>query len=147
MAKINTRITFDKTAAMARIKAANNKALFTMGQQALKDSNKHAPRDQGDLINSAITNSDSPAVDGHYVLTWDATNGKNDLRWDTSYAQYLWHGEVMYGNPTSRTYGPEKLKFTSALAKMEWAKYAKEVYGNDWKKVYQAALDKEMGKV
>ena len=65
---------------------------------------------------------------------------KFDLRWSTPYAQYLWHGDVMYGNPTSRTYGPEKLSFTSALARKEWAKYAREVHGEDWKKVYQAAL-------
>lgn len=133
MAKISTRVTFDKSTAMVRIKAANNKALFTMGQQALKDANMHVPVDQNTLKQSGITNSDDKAVDGKY-----------NLRWDTPYAQYLWNGEVMYGNPLSRTYGPDKLKFTSALAKMEWAKYAKEVYGNDWKKVYQAALKKEL---
>ncbi|MFI3172417.1 MAG: minor capsid protein [Eubacteriales bacterium] len=135
MAKISTRVTFDKSTAMARIKAANNKALFTMGQQALKDANMHVPIDQHTLEESGITNSDDKAVDGKYNLIWA-----------TPYAQYLWNGEVMYGNPMSRTYGPEKLKFTSALAKMEWAKYAKEVYGSDWKKTYQTALELELVK-
>ena len=133
MAKISTRVTFDKTTAMARIKAANNKALTTMGSQAFKDSNMHVPKDQQFLMASGIYNTDDKALDGKFTL-----------RWDEPYAQYLWNGEVMYGNPTSRTYGPEKLKFTSALARMEWAKYAKEAYGNDWKKVYQRALDKEL---
>lgn len=64
----------------------------------------------------------------------------------TPYAQYLWHGDVMYGNPTTRTYGPEKLSFTSALAREEWAKYAKEVHGEEWKKVYQAALKRRLNK-
>ncbi len=135
MAKISTRVTFDKSAAMARIKAANNKALTIMGAQALKDANMHVPVDQNILKRSGITNSDSAAVDGKYNLIWA-----------TPYAQYLWNGKVMYGNPLSRTYGPEKLKFTAALAKMEWAKYAKEVYGNDWKKTYQNALRMEMAK-
>ncbi len=135
MAKISTRVTFDSSTAMARIKAASNKALFAMGQQALKDANMHVPVDQRGLLQSGITNSDSQAVGGKYNLIWA-----------TPYAQYLWHGDVMYGNPLSRTYGPEKIKFTSALAREEWAKYAKEVYGADWKKVYQAALKLEMGK-
>lgn len=56
------------------------------------------------------------------------------------------HDYVMYGNPTTRTYGPEKLSFTSALAREEWAKYAKEVHGEEWKKVYQAALKRRLNK-
>ncbi|MCQ5127957.1 hypothetical protein NE454_26570, partial [Blautia producta] len=43
------------------------------------------------------------------------------------------------------TYGPKKLSFTSAMARMEWAKYAKEVYGKQWKQVYQNAV-KELAK-
>ena len=70
---------------------------------------------------------------------------KFDLRWSTPYAQYLWHGDVMHGNPTNRTYGPDKISFTSALAREEWAKYAKEVHGENWKKIYQAALKEGLG--
>lgn len=66
------------------------------------------------------------------------------MRWSTPYAQYLWNGDVMYGNPTSRTYGPKRISFTSALAHEEWAKYAREVYGEQWKKVYQAALKRRI---
>ena len=131
--KIKTRVSFDKSAAMARIRTAGNEALTVMGNQALKDTTKHVPEDQGALQNSG-SESDKRA-----------RNLKFELRWKTDYAKYLWHGDVMHGNPTERTYGPDKISFTSALAREEWAKYAKEVYGENWKKVYQAALRKELG--
>lgn len=133
MAKISTRVTFDKKRAAALVKAASNNALTVMGTQALQDTSPHVPRDQGQLENSGISSSDRRAVDGKF-----------SMRWSTPYAQYLWHGDVMYGNPTNRTYGPEKISFTSALAREEWAKYAHEVYGAEWRQVYQAALRKEM---
>lgn len=133
MAKISTRVTFDKKRAAALVKAASNNALTVMGVQALQDTSQHVPHDQGTLENSGISSSDRRAVDGKF-----------SMRWSTPYAQYLWHGDVMYGNPTNRTYGPEKISFTSALAREEWAKYAHEVYGAEWRQVYQAALRKEM---
>lgn len=129
MPKISTRVTFDKKAAAARIRAVAEDALTAMGNQAIMDTTQYVPRDQGTLQQSGLTSSDLRAHDMKF-----------DLRWETPYAQYLWHGEVMYGNPTSRTYGPEKLSFTSALAREEWAKYAREVHGEDWKLVYQKAL-------
>lgn len=135
MAKINTRVTFHTSETVALIKAANNAALTDMGNQALMDASKHVPEDQGALERSGHKNSDKKAVDGKFIM-----------RWATPYAQYLWHGDVMYGNPGSRTYGPDKISFTSALAREEWAKYAKEVYGAEWKKVYQAALKRRLGK-
>lgn len=130
MPRISSRVTFDRQAVMTRLRAASNEALTIMGMQALKDATKHTPCDnEGILKDSGINHSDSRAE-----------NLKFTLRWDTPYARYLWHGDVMYGNPTNRTYGPEKLSFTSALAREEWAKYAKEVYGEDWKRVLQAAM-------
>lgn len=135
MPKINVRVTFDKKAAAVKIRAAGNEALTFTGMQALKDTTQHVPRDQGFLQDSGINNSDHVASNLKYVM-----------RWDEPYAQYLWHGELMHGDPTNRTYGPEKLTFTSALARMEWAKYAKEVYGNGWKEVYQEALRREIEK-
>ena len=133
MPKINTRVTFDKKAAMQRIRAANTHALTVMGNQALKDATKHAPKDHGTLRSSGLSSSDKKAKDG-----------KLTLRWSTPYAQYLWHGDVMYGNPTNRTYGPKKISFTDAMAHEEWAKYAKEVYGSNWKKVYQSAMNRRL---
>lgn len=87
----------------------------------------------GDLEGSGLDNSDKKATGGKYAM-----------RWHTSYAQYLWNGDVMYGNPTERRYGPKKISFTSALAHEEWAKYAREVYGEQWKQVYQAALKRRI---
>lgn len=133
MAKISTRVTFDKKRAAALIKAASNDALTIMGMQALEDATIHTPADQGTLIASGISSSDRKAVDGKFTM-----------RWSTPYAHYLWHGDVMVGNPTSRDYGPEKIKFTDALAREEWAKYAHEVYGAEWRQVYQAALKRRM---
>lgn len=134
MPKISTRVTFDKKAAVMRIRAVAEDALTVMGNQAIKDTMQYVPKDQGTLQSSGLTSSDRKAQ-----------NLKFDLRWNTPYAQYLWHGEVMHGNPTDRTYGPEKLSFTNALACEEWAKYAREVHGDNWKKVYQAALKKGLG--
>ena len=67
------------------------------------------------MISFVLSDSDKKAVDGKIMF-----------RWSTPYAKYLWNGDVMYGNPGSRTYGPEKISFTSALAREEWAKYARE---------------------
>lgn len=133
MPKITTRTTFHTKQAAALIKAASNYGLTIMGNQALQDANQYVPRDQGDLENSSYTTSDKKAVDGKY-----------NLAWSTPYAQYLWNGDVMYGNPGSRTYGPEKITFTAALAREEWAKYAKEVHGAEWKKVYEAAMKRRL---
>ena len=93
--------------AVAMIKAANNAALTDMGNQALQDVSKHVPHDQGVLEGSGLSNSDTKAVNGKYIM-----------RWSTPYAQYLWHGDVMYGNPTGRTYGPKRISFTSINSNM-----------------------------
>lgn len=134
MPKISTRVTFDKKAAAVRIRAVANDALTVMGNQALKDVTQYVPMDQGTLQSSGLSRSSKAAE-----------NMKFDLRWSTPYAQYLWHGDVMHGNPTNRTYGPDKISFTGALAREEWAKYAKEVHGENWKKIYQAALKEGLG--
>ena len=135
MPKISTRVTFNKPKAVALIKAVSDEALTIMGNQALQDVGQYVPKDQEILENSGLSNSDKNAKDGKFYM-----------RWDTPYAQYLWHGDVMYGNPVDRSYCPENLNFTSAFAREEWAKYAREVHGEEWKKVYQAALRKGLQK-
>lgn len=75
-----------------------------MGIQALQDVSQYVPRDQWTLENSGISSSDRKAVDGRF-----------NMRWSTPYAQYLWHGDVMHGNPTNRTYGPEKYRLPVLL--------------------------------
>ena len=104
-----------------------------MGLQALQDASKHVPRDVGTLEDSGLTNSDKKAKNGKFVM-----------KWEEPYSQYLWNGDVMYGNPTERRYGPKKISFTDALAHEEWAKYAREVYGEQWRQVYQAALKRRL---
>lgn len=133
MPKISTRVTFHRSQAAALIKASSNYGLTAMGNQALQDASQYVPQVQGDLEGSGLSNSDMQAA-----------NGKFALKWAEPYAQYLWNGDVMYGNPTNRTYGPKKISFTSALARQEWAKYAREVHGAEWKKVYQAAMKRRM---
>lgn len=134
MPNVNVKVSFDKKAALVKIRAATDDALEITGIQAIKDVERYVPNDQNFLRDSGITNS--------------GLGGKMNyvMRWSEPYAQYLWHGEVMKGNPVNRTYGPEKLRFTDALARMEWAKYAAEVYGEDWEKVFQSALRREIGK-
>ena len=133
----DVKISFDIPAAVAHLREESNRALTITGNQALKDITQHVPVQGGDskdggggtLQNSGITFSDRKAEDGQFTL-----------RWDEPYAQYLFHGEVMYGDPTNRTYGPKKLTFTATMARMEWTKYAAELYGEDWKMIYQVAL-------
>lgn len=127
-------MTFNKSSALTTIIAANDKALTDLGNQAIKDTDPYVPDDQHKLIESGHTNSDM-----------HAKNGKFRLRWSTPYARYLFNGKVMYGNPTNRTYGPKKLSFTKAMAKMEWAKYAAKVHKDDWRDVYQASLKRRLG--
>lgn len=134
MPKIIARTAFNRDGTLTRLRAVSNDGLTIAGYQALKDTTQYVPRDQGLLQDAGITNSDRAAHDLKY-----------EMRWDETYAKYLWNGEVMYGNPTNRTYGPKKISFTAALARMEWAKYAKEVHGAQWKQVYQNAV-KELAK-
>jgi hypothetical protein len=129
MLKVKCNIDFHRAGAIAAIEGANDKALEAAGMQALKDITKHVPKDQGPLQDSGIKESDKHAENGVFTL-----------RWDTPYAQYLWNGDVMVGSPTERSYGPKKISFTSALAREEWALYAQEVYGENWLRVYEAAL-------
>ena len=65
MAKIKTRVTFDRAATIARIKAASNDALTAMGNQALMDASKHVPKDQDETLeDSGSSVSDKKAVEG-----------------------------------------------------------------------------------
>ncbi len=133
MPEIRIKTDFHRSAAIAALKAASERALTVAGNQALKDVAKHVPEDQGVLIGSGLSGSDTQARNQSFIM-----------RWDTPYAQYIWQGDVMYGSPTDRRYGPEKLSFTKALAREEWAKYAAEVYKDRWRTVYEAAFGKEL---
>lgn len=132
--RVVPKATFNKTSALTTIRSANDKALTDLGNQAIKDTDQYVPESSDPtLIKTGHTNSDK-----------HAKNGKFRLRWSTPYARYLFKGKVMYGNPTNRTYGPKKISFTKATAKMEWAKYAAKVHKDDWQTVYQASLKERL---
>lgn len=133
MPKIQTRVTFRKAEVMAKIKAANNKALTAMGNQILEDSNMYCPEDQHTLVDSSYANSDMEAHEGIF-----------NCRWVQPYARYMWYGLVMSGPPGARDYGPNELKYTKSGAQPKWAIYAKSKHGNDWKDVFQAAARRYM---
>ena len=135
MAKIKTRVTLRTPQAVALIKAASNEALTDMGLQALQDVSEYVPHDFGTLENSGLTNSDKKAANGKFVM-----------KWEEPYSQYLWNGKIMTGSTDTRSTADyyDDIKFTSDLARAEWAKYAREVYGEQWKQVYQAALKRRL---
>ena len=133
MPKIHVDVSFDTASVLDKIKSASDFALTDMGSQALQDITRHVPEDQGTLKSSGISHSDIKAENGVYTA-----------RWSTPYAKYLWYGDVMYGNPTSRTYGPKKLSFTDALAHEQWTIYAKELYKDEWTRVYEVSLKRRL---
>jgi len=132
MPKIHVKVNFNRSDTKVKLCAANEKALFFTGKQALKDSNRYIPKDQGGMEDGGFIASEF----GNIVsLNWSGSNG-------AVYARYQWHGKVMKGTPTDRTYGPEELKYTEEAAKKEWAEYAQKQHGAEWQKVYEAELRK-----
>lgn len=129
MPKISTRVTFNKASVVARIKAANEGAIFAVASQALKDANLYCPEDQHDLVNSSIANSDLE---------------KGILRWATVYARYQYYGVAMEGKPP-KIATDRPLKYTKSGARKMWAHYARTKHGEEWKKVFQAELRRLMG--
>lgn len=129
MPRVYVRVNIDEQAVVARVKAANRKALIATTQQALKDTNAYVPKDQRTLEDSSLVHSEIE---------------KGILRWVSPYARYLYYGKVMHGNPIHRTYGPDNIKFTSALARSEWSKHSAKVHKAEWKKVYQSELRRRL---
>lgn len=128
MAKISTRVTFNKASVRARIKAATEAALPAVSMQALKDANQYCPEDQHDLVNSSLTQSEPE---------------KGILRWAAVYARYQYYGVAMEGRaPKAATDRP--LKYTKSGAHKMWAHHARAQHGTEWKKVYQAELSRLM---
>lgn len=130
MPKISVKVSFNRSDTKMKLRAANEKALYVTGQQALKDSNKYIPEDQGGLKNGGFIASEFSNI---VSLNWSGSNG-------AVYARYQWYGKVMKGTPIDRTYGPENLKYTKEAAEKEWAKYAQKQDNAEWQKVYEAAL-------
>lgn len=123
-------IKINKVSEIASIRIAGDQDLTDIRDEIIEDINQYVPVQGGDSRNGGGGSLQSSAGI-HSDRT--ANKGKLTIRWDTPYAQYQNKGEVMKGRPgPTRTYGPEKLKYTSTAAKAEWEKYAEQKHGEDW---------------
>ena len=127
------------------IRAASGKALGITSQQALADCNEYAPDDQDGLIDSSNIHS-------------DILHGK--LVWATPYARYLYHGVLMVDPKTGSAWAREgqtkvkvspevQLKFDkrkNPKAGSHWCERAQADHGEEWRKIYETALRKELNK-
>lgn len=99
----------DTRSIMDRIAENNRKATFLVTTQALKDSNKYARRQSGNLIRSSLTATDYE---------------EGELVWNTPYAKRVY----WTGTP---------LKNKNAKARLMWADFAKSVHNKEWLKIAQ----------
>lgn len=108
---MSVHIEFNKDAVLARVKAANEKALELVTGQFIKDANEYCPVDTETLRRSAIT----------------ASKPKEGLAiWDTPYAKKRY-----YTGAPSRDRNPK--------ASIMWAQKAmdgnKKTYQDTWQKI------------
>lgn len=101
---------------MDHVEAANKFAIAAMSQQVLADSNYYCKLDQGTLIASSQTNSDTE-------------NGI--IVWDTPYAQRQYYFENAH-------------KDKNPNAQMMWFHKAKDIHGEEWTQSYRAAFSQRM---
>lgn len=92
-----------------RVKKDTDKAMFTLSQQVLKDSNEYVPADTWALRNSSLSSS-------------NFEEGK--LIWNTPYARRLYYG-------TGYNFSKDK----NVNASAEWFEKAKAVHKGDWLKL------------
>jgi len=121
----NIKVSFDKKSVKTRIQGAAKKALFLTAEQALKDANQYAPKDQGDLIRSSETHSQPE---------------EGLLIWSTPYARYQYYGVVMVGTPP-KTPTNIPLKYTRSGARKLWAHEARARHGDEWQEVFQKVIN------
>lgn len=125
---VDIKVSFNHTATVSRIKEASDRALVDVANQILKDCNQYTPEDQGELIRSSLSNSDTKPQDGEMTL-----------RWSTPYARYQYYGVAMEGRPPKKTTN-RPLKYTKAGAKKLWCLFARAAHGDEWKQTYEASL-------
>lgn len=116
------------------VKAASNNALTVMGVQAVDDTGKYVP---------VSSNLEHPVKDS-IISSSGRRTVKGNSPCDGLLLMHSLAGRCDVWKSANRTYGSEKISFTSALAREECAKYANEVYGAEWQQIYQAALRKEI---
>ncbi|MCM1055538.1 MAG: minor capsid protein [Bacteroides sp.] len=136
------KVTLDKNAVIARIQAANEKALKEIKGQVLSDCNEFVPNDHGVLKDSSESHS--------YVMSFF---GESELRliWSAPYARYLYYGLLMVDSVTGSSWarkGSTKSltdkPLTYAKGCKLWCEKARELYNEDWRLMYQNALRKHM---
>lgn len=136
---MQVRVNIDKVGEKTRIAGNADVALTRLRDEFIEDENMHVPVSGGaarnggggSLQDSARLHSDQQAHDG-----------KLTLRWSKTYAHYQHRGLVMHGPVGDRTYGPDKLNYTSATAQAEWTKHAEKVYGDNWAKTIQKTMER-----
>ena len=134
---MQVRIRLSREGLKRDVKRMADEALTDYRDEIIEDMNVLVPVSGGasltggggSLRRSAFTGSDKRARDG--ALT---------VRWNTPYAHYQHQGLVMRGTPGNRTYGPERLSYTSATARARWTDQAERLYGKRWEKDIQKLM-------
>lgn len=113
---VQITVELDRENVRARIKAASERATNAAATQALKDSNYYCKQDSEMLIKSSILASQPE---------------KGLLVWDTPYAK-----KQYYTGEPSHDVNPHASKM--------WAHTARAQHGEDWRKIAQTEINKEV---
>ena len=106
---MSVEVTTDFRAITERIARDKEKMTFLVTTQALKDCNKYARRQSGDLIRSSLTATDF---------------NRGILKWNTAYAKKVYWTGI-------------PLKNKNPFARLMWGDYAKKKHGKEWLKIAQ----------
>lgn len=164
---MSVRVNINTAQIAARIEGAAQRAVAITAEQMLADINNYVPQDQSVLINSSLIGTTLPQVtmrdttkEEQKILDEapgsDPENGK--LVWSTPYARFLYHGVVMVDPKTGSPYArkrqtkvvlkPEKPldfnKQNNPNAGSHWCERAYADHHEDWERIYQEALRKEL---
>ena len=128
---MQANVKINKEAGKRQIMRTADEALTLYRDEIIEDMNEFVPVSGGashnggggSLQQSAFLHSDQRAKDGNLTI-----------RWDKPYARYQHEGDVMHGSPGNRTYGPDKLSYTSATARALWDQHAEKTRADDWAK-------------
>ncbi len=136
------RINFNANRTRLDIEGAARRAIAHTAERVLADCNNYIPADQWILRDSSITSSDTE---------------QGRLEWNTPYARFLYHGVVMVDPVTHSSYareGATKVKTDKPLdfgkqpnenACSHWCEKAQAEHGEDWRRIYEEALRRELG--
>lgn len=111
---VKVTVKLNQSAVEKKMKAASEKAVAIVTQQALKDCNKYCKQDQDGILNSSLIHSNF---------------SKGEMRWKTPYVRIQY-----YLDATRKEKNPNARKM--------WAHHAASVHGNEWLKAMQKAFSK-----